>query len=91
MYYRERGSRFQGGGPVPLSVDQGLKIEVRTLMPWKIASGSIWDRFWLPKWVPNRGSEAFQTRFLTYISFRSKKIRHLHALFIHYQHGDDAI
>ena len=60
-------------------------------MPWKIASRSIWDRFWLPKWVPNRGTRAVQTRFLTYISLRSKKRRRLHTLFLPYRHGEDAI
>ena len=33
-------------------------------MPLQMASGSVLDRFWLPKWVPNRGPEGIQTRFL---------------------------
>ena len=60
-------------------------------MPNQMTSGSIWDWFWLPKCLPNRGPEGVQTRFLMHISDRSRKGRFLQALFLHYQHCEDAI
>ena len=55
------------------------------------ASRSILDRFWLPKWVPNRGPEGVKTCFLMHISDRSRKKRSLQAFFLHYQHWEVAI
>ena len=46
-------------------------------MPIQMASGSLWDRFWLAKWVPNRGPKGIRRRFPMYISNRSKKRRFL--------------
>ena len=66
-------------------------FEVRKLMPSKIASRSILDRFWLLKWVPNRGPDEVQTRLLMSTSDRSRKRKLLQALILHYQHCEDAI
>ena len=57
----------------------------------QVASGWIWDRFWLPKWGPNRGPAGVWTWFLMPISDRSRKRRFLQAFFLHYQHCEDAI
>ena len=91
IYNRGGGSRFQGARPVPPSVEQGLRIEVRTFMPLQMVSRALLKRFWLPKWVPNRGPDGVQTRFLMHISDRSRKRRPLQGLFMHYQHCEDAI
>ena len=75
----------------PPSVDPGPKIEVPTSMPFQMASGMVWERFWHPRWVPKRDPERVQIRPLMYISRRSRKRRFMQAFFLHYQHCEDAI
>ena len=91
IYNRGGGSRFQGARPVPPSVEQGLRIEVRTFMPLQMVSRALLKRFWLPKWVPNRGPEDAQTGFLGSISLRTRQTWFLKALSLYYQHCEDAI
>ena len=50
-----------------------VNIELRNPMPLQTVSRSVWERFWLPKWVPNRGPEGVQIRLLMYISLRWSK------------------
>ena len=85
------GGGVRGAYPFYSSRYSPLKIEVQDPMLVQIASGSILDRFWLPKWVPNRGPQGVKTCFLMHISDRSRKRRFVQALFLHSQHCEDAI
>ena len=85
------GGGVRGGYKFYSSQYSPLKIEVHDPMLVQIASGSILDRFWLPKWVPNRGPDGVKTWFLMHISDRWKKRRLVQAFFLHSQHCEDAI
>ena len=51
----------------------GLKTDVRNPVPFQTASTSVLDRFWLPKWIPNRGPEGVRTCSLKCSSLTSEK------------------
>ena len=51
------GGGVRGAGKFYSSQVPPFKIEVCNVMPFELASRSILDRFWLPKWVPNRESQ----------------------------------